>query len=130
MTLFHGEFCFFDFCSPSSCAALLPKESFGRELSLRQAVTVLFWCTAGGRHDGPQSLKRTAWNQAALCSTSAFLHQLSCGPSYLPLDQGSSALKNAHPSVKREKKEPLIHIAPTEDCAPTAGETNTELSSW
>lgn len=33
MTLFHSELCFFDFCGPSFCAALLPKKSFGREVS-------------------------------------------------------------------------------------------------
>lgn len=49
---------------------------------------------------------------------------VSCGPIHVPLDQGRSALKDACPSVKRK---PLIHIAPGKDCAPTAGETNTEL---
>lgn len=49
---------------------------------------------------------------------------VSCDPIHVPLDQGRSALKDACPSVKRK---PLIHIAPGKDCAPTAGETNTEL---
>lgn len=93
-------------------------------------MTILLWCPAGGRHDGPQSPKGIAWNRAASCSTSAFLQQLSCGPIHLPLDQERSALKDACPSVKREKKEPLIHFVPGEDCVPTAGEPSTELSSW
>ncbi|XP_063256939.1 uncharacterized protein LOC134552307 [Prinia subflava] len=48
----------------------------------------------GGRHDGPQRPKGIARNRAALCSISAFLQQLSCGPFHLPPDQGRSALKD------------------------------------
>lgn len=123
MTWFHGEFCSFDFCSPSSCAALLPKKSFGRELSfsqVRSPVTILLWCPADGRHDEPQSPKGIPWNWAALCSFSAFLQQHSCSPIHLPLDQGRSAFRDACPSVKREKKEKgtlhPLQVSPTQSC--------------
>lgn len=90
---------------------------------------MVLWCTAGGRHDEPRAqreLHGTGSVVQHLCISAAAL----LWPIHLPLNQGKSALKDACPSVKREKKEPLIHIASGEDCAPTAGENNIELSSW
>lgn len=63
-----------------------------------------------------------------LCISAAALLWPHSPPTHPPsLDQGRSAIKDACPSVKREKKEPLIHIAPGEDCAPPARETKTPL---